>query len=84
MVMGNCPMKNTGMLFRSQESSRNIIIHDNYVLTIAIFSITEEEFQEIMKIKDTDGDGTISIKEFLNTNPTKNKKSDLAFKLLDK
>ena len=37
-----------------------------------------------MKIKDTDGDGTISIKEFLNTNPTKNKKSDLAFKLLDK
>ena len=83
MVMGNCPMKNTGMLFRSQELSKIIIIHD-YLLTIALFSITEEEFQEIMKIKDTDGDGTISIKEFLNTNPTKNKKSDLAFKLLDK
>jgi len=55
-----------------------------HVIQKSRINITEEEFQEIMKIKDTDGDGTISIKEFLNTNPTKNKKSDLAFKLLDK
>ena len=45
--------------------------------------ISEEEFQDIMKIKDTDNDGSISIKEFLNKGPTMHK-SDLAFQLLDK
>ena len=75
-------MKNTGMWFRSQASSKIQYFHATNCFFP--FRITEEEFQEIMKIKDADGDGTISIKEFLNTNPTKNKKSDLAFKLLDK
>ena len=45
--------------------------------------ISEEEFQDIMKIKDADNDGSISIKEFLNKGPTMHK-SDLAFQLLDK
>ena len=76
-------MKNTGMWFRSQASSKIHYFHATNCFFFP-FRITEEEFQEIMKIKDADGDGTISIKEFLNTNPTKNKKSDLAFKLLDK
>ena len=47
------------------------------------YRISEEEFQDIMKIKDADNDGSISIKEFLNKGPTMHK-SDLAFQLLDK
>lgn len=48
------------------------------------YSVSEEEFQEIMRIKDADGDGFISIKEFLNKEGSKSKQSDLAFQLLDK
>ena len=48
------------------------------------YSVSEEEFKEIMRVKDVDGDGFISIKEFLNKEGSASKQSDLAFQLLDK
>ena len=47
-------------------------------------SVSEEEFKDIMRVKDVDGDGFISIKEFLNKEGSASKQSDLAFQLLDK
>ena len=46
--------------------------------------MSEEEFKDIMRVKDADGDGFISIKEFLNKEQSSSKQSDLAFQLLDK
>ena len=48
------------------------------------YSVSEEEFKEIMRVKDADGDGFISIKEFLNKEGSASKQTDLAFQLLDK
>ena len=49
-----------------------------------VFRITEDEFRDIIKIKDADGDGFISCKEFLEMRGGSSKKSDLAFEILDK
>lgn len=51
---------------------------------INIFRITADEFQDIIKMKDADGDGFISFKEFLERKEPSSKKSDLAFEILDK
>ena len=48
------------------------------------YSVSEDEFKDIMRVKDVDGDGFISIKEFLNKEGSASKQSDLAFQLLDK
>merc|ERR1712141_555515 len=54
------------------------------VIKMSGISISETEFQEIVKFKDADGDGFISCKEFLERREGSSKKSDLAFEILDK
>ena len=60
------------------------MIYDRYLISQIIYSVSEEEFKDIMRVKDADGDGFISIKEFLNKEQSSSKQSDLAFQLLDK
>ena len=59
-------------------------IFDRFLISQIIYSVSEEEFKDIMRVKDADGDGFISIKEFLNKEQSSSKQSDLAFQLLDK
>ena len=49
-----------------------------------MFRISEAEFQEIVKVKDANGDGFISCKEFLERREGSSKKSDIAFDILDR
>ena len=88
MEMGGCLMMNIGMSLKSPNWSKyfsNYITHLLRVNKYFIHSISESEFQEILRVKDSDNDGYISVKEFLNsTKGTSIKKSDLAFQLLDK
>ena len=51
---------------------------------IKMFRISEAEFQEIVKVKDANGDGFISCKEFLERREGSSKKSDIAFDILDR
>ena len=60
------------------------MIFDRFLISQIIYSVSEEEFKDIMRVKDADGDGFISIKEFLNKEQSSSKQSDLAFQLLDK
>lgn len=60
------------------------MIYDRFLISQIIYSVSEEEFKDIMRVKDADGDGFISIKEFLNKEQSSSKQSDLAFQLLDK
>merc|ERR1711953_647227 len=54
------------------------------VIKMSGISISEAEFQEIVKVKDADSDGFISCKEFLERSEGSSKKSDIAFDILDK
>ena len=72
------------MLSRDPESRKSKCQLDRFLISQIIYSVSEEEFKDIMRVKDADGDGFISIKEFLNKEQSSSKQSDLAFQLLDK
>ena len=72
------------MLSRDPESRNASLIFDRFLISQIICSLSEEEFKDIMRVKDADGDGFISITEFLNKERSSSKQSDLAFQLLDK
>ena len=73
------------MLSRDPESRKSKWYkYDRFLISQIIYSVSEEEFKDIMRVKDADGDGFISIKEFLNKEQSSSKQSDLAFQLLDK
>ena len=72
------------MLSRDPESRKSKWLYDRFLISQIIYSVSEEEFKDIMRVKDADGDGFISIKEFLNKEQSSSKQSDLAFQLLDK
>ena len=83
MGMGNSVTRNIGMLSSGPESRKckcAPIKSKKYFF----YSVSEDEFKDIMRVKDVDGDGFISIKEFLNKEGSASKQSDLAFQLLDK
>jgi len=63
------------------------LTYDEYkeIIKMSKLNITDEEFNQIVSMKDVDEDGRISINEFLNTtNSGARKQNDLAFQLLDK
>ena len=88
MGMGNSVTRNIGMLSSGPESrkcnSAPIKSKNCFKYSMLFYSVSEDEFKDIMRVKDVDGDGFISIKEFLNKEGSASKQSDLAFQLLDK